>query len=101
MPTYEALAAFQRQYGKLDAAQKDAFRRALGLRAIARTAGTVAAPLPCHASGYVTAGQREGRPALAERGPALTAWRPRLVAQWFEKYPKTSKITSVELVELL
>ena len=29
MPTYEALAAFRRQYGKLDAAQKAAFRRAL------------------------------------------------------------------------
>jgi hypothetical protein len=31
MPTYEALAAFQRQYGKLDAAQKEAFRRALAV----------------------------------------------------------------------
>ncbi|SRR5579883_1944186 len=31
MPTYEALAAFQRQYGKLDSAQKAAFRRALAL----------------------------------------------------------------------
>jgi mRNA-degrading endonuclease YafQ of YafQ-DinJ toxin-antitoxin module len=31
MPTYEALAAFQRQYGKLDAAQKAAFRRALAV----------------------------------------------------------------------
>jgi hypothetical protein len=29
MPTYEALAAFQRQLGKLDPAQKAAFRRAL------------------------------------------------------------------------
>ena len=31
MPTYEVLAAFQRQYGKLDAAQKAAFRRALAV----------------------------------------------------------------------
>jgi hypothetical protein len=31
MPTYEALAAFQRHFGKLDAAQKAAFRRALAL----------------------------------------------------------------------
>jgi hypothetical protein len=31
MPTYEALAAFQRQFGKLDAAQKAAFRRALAV----------------------------------------------------------------------
>lgn len=31
MPTYEALAAFQRQFGKLDAAQKEAFRRALAV----------------------------------------------------------------------
>ena len=31
MPTYQVLAAFQRQYGKLDAAQKAAFRRALAL----------------------------------------------------------------------
>lgn len=31
MRTYEALAAFQRQYGKLDAAQKEAFRRALAV----------------------------------------------------------------------
>jgi hypothetical protein len=31
MPTYEALAAFGRQYGKLDAAQKEAFRRALAV----------------------------------------------------------------------
>lgn len=31
MPTYEALAAFQQQFGKLDAAQKTAFRRALAL----------------------------------------------------------------------
>lgn len=31
MPTYEALAAFQRQYDKLDAAQKESFRRALAV----------------------------------------------------------------------
>lgn len=31
MPTYEVLAAFQRHYGKLDAAQKAAFRRALAV----------------------------------------------------------------------
>lgn len=31
MPTYEALAAFQRQFGKLDVAQKAAFRRALAM----------------------------------------------------------------------
>jgi len=31
VPTYEALAAFQRQYRKLDASQKEAFRRALAL----------------------------------------------------------------------
>jgi hypothetical protein len=31
MPTYEALAAFQRQFGKLDAEQKAAFRRALAV----------------------------------------------------------------------
>ena len=31
MPTYEALAAFQRQFGKLDPAQKAAFRRALAV----------------------------------------------------------------------
>lgn len=31
MPTYEALAAFQRQFGKLDASQKAAFRRALAV----------------------------------------------------------------------
>jgi len=31
MPTYEALAAFQRHFGKLDAAQKAAFRRALAV----------------------------------------------------------------------
>jgi hypothetical protein len=31
MPAFEALAAFQRQYGKLDAAQKEAFRRALAV----------------------------------------------------------------------
>ena len=29
MPTYEVLAAFQRQWGKLDASQRQAFRRAL------------------------------------------------------------------------
>ncbi|HEX4788622.1 MAG TPA: hypothetical protein VH372_09190 [Actinospica sp.] len=31
MPTYEALAAFQRQYGKLGPVQKAAFRRALAV----------------------------------------------------------------------
>lgn len=31
MPTHEALAAFQRQFGKLDAPQKEAFRRALAV----------------------------------------------------------------------
>jgi len=31
MPTYEAIAAFQRQFGKLDPAQKAAFRRALAV----------------------------------------------------------------------
>jgi hypothetical protein len=31
MPTYEALATFQRHFGKLDAAQKAAFRRALAV----------------------------------------------------------------------
>lgn len=31
MPTYEALAAFQRQFRKLDPAQKAAFRRALAV----------------------------------------------------------------------
>lgn len=29
MPTYEALAAFQRQWGKLDARQRQAFKKAL------------------------------------------------------------------------
>jgi len=31
MPTYEALAAFQRQWGKLDAAQRVAFKQALAV----------------------------------------------------------------------
>lgn len=31
MPTYEALAAFQRQWGKLDAQQREAFKRALAV----------------------------------------------------------------------
>ena len=31
MPTYESLAAFQRQWAKLDAAQRAAFRRAVAV----------------------------------------------------------------------
>jgi len=31
MPTYESLAAFQRQWGKLDAAQREAFKKALAV----------------------------------------------------------------------
>lgn len=31
MPTYEALAAFQRQWGKLDAQQREAFKKALAV----------------------------------------------------------------------
>jgi mRNA-degrading endonuclease YafQ of YafQ-DinJ toxin-antitoxin module len=31
MPTYEALAAFQRQWGKLDAQQREAFKKTLAV----------------------------------------------------------------------
>lgn len=31
MPTYEALAAFQRQWGKLDPQQREAFKKALAV----------------------------------------------------------------------
>jgi hypothetical protein len=49
MPTYEALAAFQRHFGKLDAAQRAAFRQALAVfTADLKTAGSFSPELRVH-----------------------------------------------------
>jgi len=44
MPTYEALAAFQRQWGKLDAQQREAFKKALAVFIANLTAGGAFSP---------------------------------------------------------
>jgi mRNA-degrading endonuclease YafQ of YafQ-DinJ toxin-antitoxin module len=49
MPTYESLAAFQRQWGKLDAQQREAFKRALAVFiADLKTSGAVSPELRVH-----------------------------------------------------
>ena len=44
MPTYEALAAFQRQWGKLDAQQREAFKKALAVFIASLKAGGAFSP---------------------------------------------------------
>jgi hypothetical protein len=46
MPTYEALAAFQRHFGKLNAAEKAAYRRALAVFIADLKAGGSFSPEP-------------------------------------------------------
>src|SRR5258707_5639039 len=48
MPTYESIAAFQRQWEKLDAQERQAFKRALALFIIGLQTGTFAPELRLH-----------------------------------------------------